>query len=155
MANGSYGGAPEEWTTEAFLDHFLRIHWQMPERRFAFVLGAGASVTSGIPAGGQLVDGWLDELKLRDPNSKDQSVEHWAKNGLGMDDFEFKRRAEFYPEIYERRFGDDLEEGYAYLEEVMKGAQPGLVYCFIKIYPFKTRPLTARTSSSGEPPARR
>ena len=102
-----------------------------PARRFVFALGAGASVTSGIPTGGQLVDRWLAELKLRDSNSKDQSVEHWANNGLGVDDFEFKRRAEFYPQIYERRFGDDLEEGYAYLEEVMKGAQPGLGYSML------------------------
>ena len=131
MANGSYRSGPEEWTTEAFLDHFLRVHRQMPERRFVFALGAGASVTSGIPAGGQLVNRWLAELKLRDSTSKDQSVEDWANNGLGIDDFEFKRRAEFYPQIYERRFGDDLEEGYAYLEEVMKGAQPGLGYSML------------------------
>ena len=129
MANGSYRSGPEEWTTEAFLDHFLRVHRQMLERHFVFALGAGASVTSGIPTGGQLVDRWLAELKLRDSNGKDQSVEDWANNGLGIDDFEFKRRAEFYPRIYERRFGDDLEEGYAYLEEVMKGAQPGLGAC--------------------------
>jgi len=108
MTNGSCRSGPEEWTTEAFLDHFLRVHRQMPERRFVFALGAGASVTSGIPTGGQLVDRWLAELKLRDSNSKDQSDEHWANNGLGIDDFEFKRRAEFYPQIYERRFGDDL-----------------------------------------------
>ncbi len=132
MANGRYGREPEEWTTEAFLDHFLRLHDHMPERRFAFVLGAGASATSGIKIGGQLVAHWLDELKLRDPNSKDQSVEKWANNGsLGIDDFRFERRAEFYPQIYERRFGDDLEEGNAYLEDVMKDAEPSLGYSML------------------------
>jgi len=37
---------PEEWTAKAFLDHFLRIHKQMDERKFAFILGAGASITA-------------------------------------------------------------------------------------------------------------
>ena len=57
------GPEPEVWTTEAFLQHFLRVDDQMPERSFAFVLGAGASVSSGIPTGAQLVDRWLDEIK--------------------------------------------------------------------------------------------
>ena len=131
MANGRYGREPEEWTTEAFLDHFLRLHDHMPERRFAFVLGAGASATSGIKTGGRLVDDWLEELKLRAPDGKDQSVENWANGSLGIDDFRFERRAEFYPQIYERRFGDDLEEGNAYLEDVMKDAEPSLGYSML------------------------
>ena len=38
------GPEPEVWTTEAFLQHFLRVHDQMLDRSFAFVLGAGAPV---------------------------------------------------------------------------------------------------------------
>ena len=32
-------------------------------KRFAFLLGAGASVTSGIPAAAELAKKWLEQLK--------------------------------------------------------------------------------------------
>ena len=126
------GPEPEVWTTEAFLQHFLRVDDQMLERSFAFVLGAGASVSSGIPTGARLVDKWLGEIKLRDSEGKDLPVEEWAtEDSLDIDDFEYQRRAEFYPQIYHRRFRDDLEEGYAYLEDVMKDAEPSLGYSML------------------------
>ena len=94
------GSGPEVWSTEAFIRHFVSVHDKMPERSFAFVLGAGASASSGIATGSQLVDRWLDELQLRDPKSKDLSVEDWAtSDSLHVDDFDFDRRAEFYPQI--------------------------------------------------------
>ena len=126
------GSGPEVWSTEAFIQHFVRVHEKMPERSFAFVLGARASASSGIATGSLLVDRWLDELQLRDPNSKELSVKDWAtRDGLHVDDFDFDRRAEFYPQIYHRRFRDDLEEGYAYLEDVMKSAEPSLGYSML------------------------
>ena len=126
------GSGPEVWSTEAFIRHFVNVHHKMPERSFAFVLGAGASASSGIATGSQLVDRWLDELQLRDPKSKDLSVEDWAtSDSLHVDDFDYDRRAEFYPQIYHRRFRDDLEEGYAYLEDVMKDAEPSLGYSML------------------------
>lgn len=122
----------ENWSTEAFLSHFMRVHDQMPERGFAFVLGAGASKSCGIVTGGELVDKWLEELKERDPDRKDIPIKKWATSDrLDIDDFTYDRRAEFYPQIYDRRFRDDLEEGYAYLEDVMKDADPGLGYSML------------------------
>jgi hypothetical protein len=77
------GSEPEIWSTEAFIQHFLRIHQHMPERSFAFVLGAGASVSSGIDSGAGLVDKWLSEIRQRDSNGKGLKIEEWANsNGL-------------------------------------------------------------------------
>ena len=122
----------DEWTTEAFLEHFMRVHEQMPERHFAFILGAGASVSSGIVSGAKLVDVWLDELKRRDPQARNCPTSEWATaSTLDIDDFQYKHRAEFYPQVYERRFGDDPDEGYAYLEDVMKQAEPSLGYSML------------------------
>ncbi|MHC4697629.1 MAG: SIR2 family protein, partial [Planctomycetota bacterium] len=125
-------GEPEEWTTKAFLHHFRKIDGQMKGRKFAFVLGAGASVTSGVPSGAALVDRWLGELYSRDTVVKKPPIDEWATaDKLDIEDFEYDRRAEFYPQIYDRRFQDDRKEGYADLENVMKNAQPGLGYSML------------------------
>jgi hypothetical protein len=134
------GSEPAIWSTEAFIQHFLRIHQHMPERSFAFVLGAGASVSSGIDTGARLVDKWLSEIRQRDSNSKGLKIEEWAtSNSLQIDDFDYQRRAEFYPQVYHRRFRDDLEEGYAYLEDVMKDAEPSLGYSMLAQILARTR----------------
>jgi protein O-mannosyl-transferase len=52
----------ERWTTTGLLEHFMQVHRQMADRAFAFLLGSGASKSSGIPTGGELVQQWLCEL---------------------------------------------------------------------------------------------
>lgn len=46
--------SPEEWTLSGFLDEFMRVDEFMTDRSYCFVLGAGASVTSEIPAASDL-----------------------------------------------------------------------------------------------------
>ena len=48
-----------EWTLEGFVDHFGFVPHKMPDHKFVWVLGAGASLASGIPLGSRLVDEWL------------------------------------------------------------------------------------------------
>lgn len=133
-------GEPERWTAEAFLDHFHTINDQMHDRRFAFILGAGASVSSRIKSGLSLVNDWLEELHKRDPDSMNLSVEDWATaENLEIDDFDYDKRAEFYPQVYDRRFFKDREEGYAYIENVMKDAKPSLGYSMLAQLMTKTR----------------
>lgn len=57
----------------------LKVTTEQADKRFAFFLGAGCSVSSGIPAAGVLVkDDWLPRLRdLRAPQHKDLDV--WAK----------------------------------------------------------------------------
>lgn len=57
----------------------LKADSDMPDGRFAFFLGAGCSVSSGIPTAGSLVrNDWLPRLRdLRAPERKDLDV--WAK----------------------------------------------------------------------------
>lgn len=40
-----------KWTVAGVLDEIEKLNPSMPDRALAFVLGSGASVTSGIPAG--------------------------------------------------------------------------------------------------------
>lgn len=118
----------QSWTVAGFLDHFVGIDARMPDRAFAFVLGAGASVTSGIPAGGALVYRWLHELHRQCDDQRRPFAEWATAETLGIEGFDVDNAAQFYPEIYQLRFGDDPEAGYAYLEEAMKGAEPSFGY---------------------------
>lgn len=121
---------PEHWTVKGLLEHFLSIEHKMPDRSFAFILGAGASRASGIPTGGELVQIWLEELRQRhDQHHATGTIEAWATaDNLGITDFDYARKAEFYPQVFERRFRHDPEEGYAFLETAMAGKEPSFGY---------------------------
>jgi protein O-mannosyl-transferase len=103
----------------------------MLDHKFVWMLGAGASLASGIPLGSQLVDRWLKELHTREDAGK-TPIEEWATDkSLGIDRFKYEDRASFYPKIYERRFKDYPDEGYAYLESVMADADPSPGYSIL------------------------
>ncbi len=120
-----------EWTLDGFVDHFDFVHHKMLDHKFVWVLGAGASHASGIPLGSQLVDEWLKEMHLRE-DVENQTLQEWATpEKLGIKEFTFDKRASFYPKIYQRRFRDYPDEGYAYLESVMSGKDPSPGYSIL------------------------
>jgi hypothetical protein len=108
----------------------MHVHREMLDRAFAFVLGAGASKSSGIPTGTELVHQWLGELHRQlDPDHGTRPLQDWATaEHLGIPGFDFQRAAEFYPQVFQRRFSRDVEQGYAALEHAMKDAAPGVGY---------------------------
>lgn len=120
---------PENWTSQGLLAHIRRLHELHPDHRFTFILGAGASVSSGIPAGKELVDGWLRELHERWCNDE-RVVEDWVNaETLGIKDFDFAKRAEFYPQVFSKRFNKGHEkEGYETLGRLMDRAEPSFGY---------------------------
>jgi len=133
-------GEPQEWTVEGFLDEFMRIDADMEDRSFLFVLGAGASVSSDIPAAGSLARTWVAELHRLCVGESGPSLEEWATpENLDIDGFSLDRVAEFYPRIYDRRFGEDPDRGYAYLEKVMGDAEPDIGYSVLAQILAKTR----------------
>ncbi|MFZ0248253.1 tetratricopeptide repeat protein [Candidatus Binatus sp.] len=134
-------GQPEKWTLDGFLSHFIEIENNMRDRSFAFLLGAGASKPSGIPTGAELVEVWLNELHERhEPDRKARPLEKWATaDALEIPKFEYSRRATFYPQVFERRFRDDRDAGYAYLEQIMEGAEPSFGYSVLAQILVKTR----------------
>lgn len=122
---------PLKWTTSGFLEHLKSFDQQMPDRALAFIIGSGASRPSGVKTGAELVTHWLEELHRREDFAK-LSLDTWATaKNLGIDSFEFSRAAEFYPQIFERRFSHDREEGYAFLEGIMEGKEPSLGYSIL------------------------
>jgi protein O-mannosyl-transferase len=120
--------AARKITIDGFLDEFKSRHDQLSDRPFCWVLGSGASVQSGIPAGSLLVDQWLRELhKLEDFNNI--PLEQWATaDVLEIQGFTYERAASFYPWVYHRRYRDYKEQGYAFLEKAMEKAEPSFGY---------------------------
>ena len=124
---------PKEWATVGFLNELMRIDGTMDDRAFAFLLGAGASVTSKIPGAGTLARQWVEELYGFDVEDKTTtSIEDWATaENLGIPGFNLEKVAAFYPQVYDKRFGDDPESGYAYLEDKMSSAEPNIGYSIL------------------------
>jgi len=115
-------------TVRGFLSEFVRQDKNMPDRPFCWILGSGASVQSGIPTGGKLAMDWLKELHEME-DFGNQPLEKWAtEKNLGIKGFKFENTASFYPWIYQRRFHDDPDAGYAFLEKAMDAAEPSYGY---------------------------
>ena len=120
-----------EWTLEGVLDELACIHRTMKDRQFAFILGAGASFTSGIPTGRDLAQKWLKDLYLREC-ADDRTLEQWLEScEIGNGDLTLDTAAEHYPLIFERRFDGDREAGYAELEAAMENRSPSLGYSLL------------------------
>jgi len=120
--------AAQKITIEGFLDEFKQRHEQMADRPFCWVLGSGASIQSGIPSGKDLSAQWLSELHKRE-DFDSLPIEEWSTaENLDIPGFQFAHAANFYPWIYQRRFRDYKEQGYAFLEKTMDHAEPSFGY---------------------------
>jgi hypothetical protein len=103
----------------------LREITKPPDKRFAFFLGAGCSVTSGIPAAAALVkDNWLPRLReLCDPKRKD--LEEWAKETLA--NYDIDNPAASYGDVMDKLFLL-AEERQREIESLCEGRFPGFGY---------------------------
>jgi tetratricopeptide (TPR) repeat protein len=115
-------------TEAGFLTEFLNQHTQRTDRPFCFIIGAGVSRSSGIATGAEMAKVWLRELYEAE-NFEGVGFETWATpERLGIDGFTTDNLARFYPELYQRRYGDYEQGGYAFLESQMEGKEPSYGY---------------------------
>ena len=79
--------------------------------RFAFLLGAGASRSSGIGTAAELASKWVKQLKEDDPE---------AFLGLRINNsYDSSELAKCYRAIYQARFGHNPADGYHELESII------------------------------------
>jgi protein O-mannosyl-transferase len=91
------------------------------DRKYCFILGSGASRSSGIPTGGELVKDWMSELtKMHDSGD----LTAWKKENKITE----KNLAEHYSMIFDKRFELDPKEGFDCLEKAMDGKEPSCGY---------------------------
>ncbi len=116
---------------DAFVEEFAKHTREMDNKRFCFLLGAGASKSSGISLGGELAKEWLQELHSQEAPSG-QSLEEWATGeNLGIPGFSLSRAADFYTRIFERRFEGRMDDGQFWLEKKFGTALPSTGYYFL------------------------
>ncbi len=98
------------------------------DKRFAFFIGAGCSVSSGIPgAHGLVKDKWLPRLRdLLAPNRKD--LDTWAKEEIPG--YDTQNPAASYGPVMERLFLQP-EERQRELESLCEGRFPGFGYAVL------------------------
>ena len=106
------------------LKQFLRHFEQQRSQRFCFILGAGASRSSGIPTGAELTRQWLEHIK-EDLNN--DQLESWLRE----ESIDASDPAGFYHKIFSKRFEVDLQGGYDFLEEIMENVEPSCGYSFL------------------------
>ena len=122
--------------------------------RFCFVLGAGASQSSGIPAGGELTRRWLVEHYRidngTDPRPEDPLVEELKADGAALKSFSDQVFSawlhsqpaslrgmtpanidQFYSHIYALRFEGAEDQGHDYLRRIIQGKRPGIGYAYL------------------------
>ena len=104
---------------KTFLYHFCNNI--RDDKKYCFILGSGASRSSGIPTGGELVRQWYSELReMYEPNE----LEEWkSKEGILEEDL-----AKDYSKIFDKRYKIDPKEGFSFLEKIMENIDPSCGY---------------------------
>ncbi|MES2654999.1 MAG: hypothetical protein V4620_05380 [Bacteroidota bacterium] len=111
----------ERISTKKFASVFRDIHKSSTDRRFCFILGAGASKSSGIPTGFDLANDWLEDIK---ENETKDDFDKWVKENK----IDVKHIGNHYGVIYKKRFSLDEQSGYDILNKVMEHAKPSFGY---------------------------
>ena len=113
----------EELSLSGFINEFKDVNVGPHPRKFCFILGAGASIVSGIKSGQELVNIWDEELSERNNEEYLKWKEKFEINDTN--------KYSFYSQYYEKRFEKHPSDGYNYLEKLMGNAKPSIGYIML------------------------
>ncbi len=102
----------------------LRYAITKQENRFVWFLGAGCSVTSGVPTAKEIVLRWIKELKYLQTGSE-SGIEEWGRKQFLR--YDPDDPAAIYAEVFDALFFNDADRRRE-LEELMEHAEPGFGY---------------------------
>ncbi len=108
---------------DGFIEELHNVTHSTYPRKFCFFLGAGASITSGIPSGQDLVRQWDAYLKKDNPKGH---LRWQAQLGITEENM-----VSFYSEYYDRRFQDFPTDGYAEIERITAAGRPSAGYLML------------------------
>ncbi len=118
-----------------FVNEVRHIHETMPDRRFCFVLGAGASKPSGIRTAGELGLEWLKKLHTEVGGTPEDFTKWLSEGGHGIAELpantgitDIAAIAAAYPAIYQKKWGHDRAQGHAEIERQIEAAKPSYGY---------------------------
>ncbi len=123
----------QKWSLNGFLAEMKRIHETMPDRRFVFILGAGASIESNVKGAASLAEEWMRIMFNREQKAPVLEFEQWLEsNPLKIENhWDKSNLAACYPEIFEKCFEGDHESGYAELEKAIDNRSPSFGYAVL------------------------
>ena len=128
-----------------FKEQFRLDTKQRKERRYCFILGAGASVKSGIPSGKALADQWLRELFERQcpapkPGAKPMSLHEWCgSSDCPVPGVDPTNPGLHYPQLFSARYPESDPEGQRFIQEAIRGSDgerpnlPSLGYAYLAL----------------------
>ncbi|NRF60920.1 tetratricopeptide repeat protein [Vibrio coralliilyticus] len=122
----------QEWSLVGFLDELKRIHETIPDRRFVFILGAGASIESNVKGASSLATEWMNIIFRRSHSEEDTNFDKWlASDPLKIEGWNPQNLAAHYPQIFSSCFAGDHESGYAELEQAIEQGSPSFGYAVL------------------------
>ncbi len=110
----------EKLSIQGFINEVKDVNVGPHPRKFCFILGAGASRSSGIKSGQELVNMWDKELAERNY----EEYMKWKEELNITNDNKYSH----YSHYYEKRFSKHPSDGYNYLEKIMEKAKPSIGY---------------------------
>jgi Flp pilus assembly protein TadD len=123
MPNSNTTNSYEDLSLSGFINEIENVSSGPHPRKFCFILGAGASKTSNIKSGQELVDIWDKELLERNPTE----YQKWKCESTITDDNKYS----YYSHYYEKRFSRHPSDGYNYIEKLMEHAKPSVGYVML------------------------
>jgi protein O-mannosyl-transferase len=114
---------PRKIPLSRFINHFCDK--TKGNKKYCFILGAGASKESGIPTGKELAEKWLNELST-DILSPAEFNEWKEKQNINIED-----PASSYSDIYDERFKLNEKDGFATIEKIIEEKEPSIGYSFL------------------------
>ena len=103
--------------------------------KYCFLLGSGASYTSGIPTGEMLMKQWRDDLlnhgQAYIQGQLDLAHYDWEKDCKALFDPKGTLPNEAYFTLYDLQFAGLPTEGYQFLQNQMKGKTPSPGYYYL------------------------
>ena len=125
-------------------NHFVKTVKESMEngQRFCFILGSGASVSSGIPMGRVFEMQWMDSIMEEPEDARNRADDLYKIKTIKTPFGEIEKAwreaktngghipSDYYFDIYELRF-QAKRNGYKFLEKYMENAQPSVGYCVL------------------------
>ena len=106
------------------LEQFARHFSEQESERFCFILGAGASKSSGIPTGAELSLLWIREIE---EDLDAITFTEW----LESEKIDKDNPTHHYSKIFGKRFEVGRQGGFDCLEKVMRNSNPSCGYSFL------------------------
>ncbi len=123
-----------QMSTRRFVEHVKEDY--DAKKRYCFILGSGASYTSGIPTGLQLMPKWREYL-MKQPSgyieecARECGIPQYKWDRLFQRDYQLQ--SEDYFTLFDLRYAGIPSKAYYDLQKMMEKAEPSIGYYMLAV----------------------